>query len=222
MRIVVDRRLLRDLGIKVAALECSGNFYRHPRVDVKISLMKAVNDSFDYLKIIRPKRHPLLSAYRAIARKVANSERARSLPEKLAYKLLIKKRISSEDPLTDIAKIIMLKTFIPLLVFDINELVEPLIVRYTLRGEIAGLNQACRFRGFEPVISDANSIYHLIPVKDCKTRALSKSLHQILLLTYGVRGISEIHIARSIAIARSLLIHYYPYTQCKQLKAEIS
>ena len=222
MEVIQDKRLSKNLGLFIEGIICNRLEIDDERIDTRFYKMKTVNEVRDSLRIINVRKHPIITAYRNFINETGLKLHRKLFIKEILRLLGLRKKSIPENSLNDIIDAIALTTLVSVKALDISKIKQPLIIRYSIKGETfrEPKGSVWSLRGSEVVISDSNgSLVALIPFWVSLEHSVKAGISgDIALLAFGVKGIPKSIIKKVIRIAGSVISSFYPRSVCKKLR----
>ena len=222
LEVIQDRRISKNLDLFIDGVICNGIMVDEERIDTKFFKMRTINEVKELLRVINVRKHPFISAYRAFISEVSLKPHTRVSTKDMLTLFGLRKRGIHTNSLNDIMDAVTLRTFVSVKAVDLSKVSQPLIIRYSIKGETLRDYRGVTWslRGSEVVISDSNgNIVALIPFWISFEHLIKTGFTKdIGLLAFGVKGIPRTLIRKAISMAAHAVTTFYPKTLCRKLR----
>ncbi len=217
MSVLIDDEIAK-MGIYVIATTCQGLHADEDRPDVKADLRKVSREITERYDISSLKGHPVVSAYRKFMWKVGiDPTKVRPSGEALVRRTLRKGMLPQINSVVDACNMASSLTLVPISVFDLDRITQPIYLRRALPGELfidfGGRRKT--LTGKEVVVTDGhNRILHLFLYRDSNVAPVTNETRNVLIIGYGVPGVPRHTVRSAVELMVKQLRSYYPQVEC--------
>jgi len=220
LEIIQDERISKNHDLFVDGVVCKEITIDDERIDTRFFKMRTINEVKELLRIVNIRKHPFISAYRSFISELGLKPHSRISIKEILRLLGLQKKSIPTNSLNDIMDAVTLSTFVPIKALDLSKVSQPLIIRYSIKGEVFRDYRGITWllRGSEVVISDSNGdLVALIPFwVSFKHSVKTGYIKDVGLLAFGVKGIPRSFIEKAISITINAVTTFYPGTVCNK------
>lgn len=153
-----------------------------------------------------------IKAYRRFLWKLKiDPTKTRPSSEALLRRILRGKNFPRINDIVDIGNVVSISTLVPIGLYDLDKLKEPLMLRLSLRNEIfRGIgNKEETLKEGIPVLADSEGkILHIYPHRDSTLTAVNTRIRRLLVVGAGVNGIDESLVRKSVIMVTESLLKF--------------
>ncbi|MGC8949319.1 MAG: B3/B4 domain-containing protein [Thermoprotei archaeon] len=211
-RLVIDDQVCNFLKNSWIGLGFITNAIVQTSSHEQISELKnAENDIKSKFTIENITKHPIIRAYRDFYWRIGiDPTKQRPSSEALIRRVLQNKNIPTINNVVDAGNIASLITFIPIGLYDTDNIEETITLRLSKNNEyfipIGGKKET--IKEGQPILADNKRIIHLYPHRDSSETMITYKTKNILALSLGVPNISENIISEALEKTLKLITKY--------------
>jgi DNA/RNA-binding domain of Phe-tRNA-synthetase-like protein len=194
------------LGIDIMTTTMNGVSIGHSRKDVFDILVNEIKTEImdDIHSLSNLQKDPRSRSYIDLFWKIGiDPTKTRPSSEALVRRLF-RKGVPRINTMVDAGNLASARSMVPIGLYDINKLEEPLSLRFSKEGEcfqgIGGKNSTLDEK--TPVLSDDQGIIHIYPHRDCMRTRITEETEDVLVVACGARGIRDKNMEEAIELVK--------------------
>jgi len=155
------------------------------------------------------KNNPTVRAYRDLFWSLGiDPTKTRPSGEALLRRVLHGNEIPSISTVVDAYNLASVKTVIPLSGFDLDQIIPPLVIRFSREGEAfhgIGMNKPIIVADKMLVVADAKRIVCIYPHRDAEATRITEKTKNVAIIGYGATGITSDQLNEVVRTALSFI-----------------